>query len=572
MPVVTPDIPGAQTALLPRIVQKANAVTSAAGKTLTCAFTNANATGNSIVVVLGMGEVEGAGITLAVTDSNSNTYTEAVKGSQSTTLEAAIFYATGIVAGTNTVTITIAGGSSSTTAIAVEIYEVIGLIAVTPGALDATNTGTNAGSTSVTTSAVVPLIPNELAFIAIASADTTITAGTNWVLDSGTLAPTGGNLTAFGSESQLLTTTASVSGAATLSGSSAWASAIATFKTPILPVEATISGTVNIGNVNPNGQNTMANSAPVVLPSNQYVGTSDGVAQALALEALLSGFSTGPVDSTGKAQMLNIDRIRSWQGKAVGGSSTNITSTLAGDTALVFSVAPKTITPGQAVQLSVANGAAIETVYVATSYVISSSATSIPLQFPVVNAGNTTAKWDVYAPAGATTFGMLPTGMLPVILAAYDPNAALPIALNSGSLDQINPNRYLAAQGVVYAGTSVSDRVRGITTFKSFNAQALTATSGNTPVSIWTPAAGKKFRLMGYWFSVTTAAGLVFHDLASVGGGGVIPLPSPLPAAAGIVQTSPIGNGFISAAANNQLWIDLTIASNVTGFVFGMEE
>jgi hypothetical protein len=266
---VTPDIPGAQLALLPRVVQKANAVTSAAGKTLTCAFANANNTGNSIIVVLGMGEVEGAGIVLAVTDSNSNTYTEAVKGSQSTTLEATIFYATGIVAGTNTITITLSGGSSSNTAIAVEVYEVSGLIAVTPGALDATNTGTNAGSTSVTTSAVVPLIPNELAFIAIASAGTTITAGTNWVLDSGTLAPTGGNLTAFGSESQLLTTTASVSGAATLSGSSAWASAIATFKTPILPVEATVGGTVNIGNANANGQNTMGNSAPVVIASDQ---------------------------------------------------------------------------------------------------------------------------------------------------------------------------------------------------------------------------------------------------------------------------------------------------------------
>lgn len=150
-------------------------------------------------------------------------------------------------------------------------------------------------------------------------------------------------------------------------------------------------------------------------------------------------------------------------------------------------------------------------------------------------------------------------------------NNILPIRAATG--DSIGGgNVIMTAAGLYNPTVGNFDRVREITTFKPFNGQALTATSGNTPTSIWTPASGKKFRLMGYWFSLSAAAGLVFHDLATVGGGGVIPIPSPLAAAAGIVQSPPIGNGFLSATANNQLWIDATAAATVTGFVWGTEE
>ena len=231
----------------PRIVQKGNNVTGSAGKTLAFTFANNTTNGNSIVVVLGMGEVEGANITLAVTDSQGNTYSKAGGGAtQSTTLEAAIFYATNISAGVgtqggaNTVTITIAGTSSVNTAIATEVYEVHGLIALA-GALDQTAAGNSAGSTSVATASASPIAPNEIAFVAIAAAGGTITAGTNWALDSGSLAPTGGNLVSFGSESQALTTAAALTGTATLSASNAWAATIATFKTIMLPIAGTFN-------------------------------------------------------------------------------------------------------------------------------------------------------------------------------------------------------------------------------------------------------------------------------------------------------------------------------------------
>jgi len=226
--------------LRPRVWQSAHNVTGSAGKVLTCAFVGNNIAGNSIVVCVGLGEVEnGSTITLAVTDTLGNTYAEAVNASQSTTLEAAIFYATNVLAGTNTITVTIAGGSSSNTAIAVEIYEVFGLIEVA-GALDQTNTGSNAGSTSVSTGAVVPAVPNEFAFVAIAAAGGTITPGANWKLDSTSLSPVGGNLVSFGTQSRLHTQNTSLTPSATLSGSNAWCAAIATFKTVIVPIQGTV--------------------------------------------------------------------------------------------------------------------------------------------------------------------------------------------------------------------------------------------------------------------------------------------------------------------------------------------
>lgn len=252
--------------LRPLIVQKAHNVTGSGAKTVTCAFTGNNIAGNSIIVAMGMGEVDnGSTITLAITDTLTNTYTSAVKASQSTTLEAAIFYAVNVAAGANTITITIAGGSSANTAIGVEIYEVWGI--VTP--VDQTATGNNAGSTSPATGAVTPIVPNELAFAAISAGGNTITAGAGWTLDSTSLSPTGGNLVSFGVESQALTAFASLTPSATLSGSTSWAMAAATFKSVIVPIE----GTIRVSNAVALGQQIMANSSPVVVASDQIVPT-----------------------------------------------------------------------------------------------------------------------------------------------------------------------------------------------------------------------------------------------------------------------------------------------------------
>lgn len=311
--------------LRPLILQKAHAVTGGAGKTLSCAFGNNNIAGNSIVVCVGMGEVEGANITLTVTDSNSNAYTEAVSAPQSTTLEAAIFYATNITAGANTITVTIAGSSSSNTAIGVQIYEMFGLIAEV-GALDQTGTGNNAGSTSVTTSAVVPAVPNEYVFMAVASAGGTITVASPWTLDSTSLSPTGGNLVSFGAQSRPRSQIASLTPAATLSSSNAWAAACATFKSVIVPIEGSVN-IMQIGGQTPKldntnelgisvyGKNSVAGDTPLGVDSSGRVTSIIQVVGGTALAAdqtnselrvslygknSVAGDTTVLVDSTGR--------------------------------------------------------------------------------------------------------------------------------------------------------------------------------------------------------------------------------------------------------------------------------
>lgn len=236
--------------LVPTIMQKANGVTGAGAKTLSISFANNNTSGNSIVVVLGMGEVEGANITLAVTDSNGNVYQRAGSAaSQGSTLEATIFYASGIATGANTVTITISGTSSVNTAIAAEIYELAGLIQ-TAGALDTTGVGSNAGSTAVSSNNGTPILPNEYYFLAVAAGGGTITAASNWNLDSGTLAPTGGNLVSFGAASRLHGQFSGLTPQATLSTSNAWAACAASFRAVMLPVEGQFN-LAQIGGVAP---------------------------------------------------------------------------------------------------------------------------------------------------------------------------------------------------------------------------------------------------------------------------------------------------------------------------------
>jgi len=232
--------------LIPRIVQSKSAVTGSAGKMVAAQFNNKNIRRNSIVAVVAMGEVEGPNIALAVTDTNENTYIQAPqKGTQSTTLETAIFYATNIAADSstpNTVTAAVSGSSSVNTGMGIEIYEIYGLIDFSPAALDQTAIGNNAGSTSVSTGAITPVVPNELVFMGIAvGAGVTITPGSGWMLDSGSLSPTGGNLITFGSQSILQSVMAPIIPQATLSGSTAWAACAASFKAVILPMEGSIN-------------------------------------------------------------------------------------------------------------------------------------------------------------------------------------------------------------------------------------------------------------------------------------------------------------------------------------------
>jgi hypothetical protein len=115
----------------------------------------------------------------------------------------------------------------------------------------------------------------------------------------------------------------------------------------------------------------------------------------------------------------------------------------------------------------------------------------------------------------------------------------------------------------LYGWTGASwDKVRVANVFKNIAAVAITA---GTPATIWTPASGKKFRFMGFLLSTTVAGNFLFKDNTTEF--------LRAPAIAGDFKPPPpMGNGYLSSAADNPLKLDVTVNGTVNGFVFGCEE
>jgi hypothetical protein len=98
-----------------------------------------------------------------------------------------------------------------------------------------------------------------------------------------------------------------------------------------------------------------------------------------------------------------------------------------------------------------------------------------------------------------------------------------------------------------------------------FKVVALGAATAET--TIWTPAAGKKFRLMGFLLTPGAGSTLTFKD--NTGGTTIF-------AARGATDTpitpSGLGNGILSAAADNVLTVTRGTSCTLDGVVWGCEE
>lgn len=152
---------------------------------------------------------------------------------------------------------------------------------------------------------------------------------------------------------------------------------------------------------------------------NSSGGGSQGdgaAASSLGEQALGVYNSGGPVLANGVPSGLAFDRLRSWLGK--GSQSNAITATSVGDTQLTFSVAPKTLLPGTPIKLS--GGATAEYVYVTSSFVPGPTVAAVPLASPVVNAGQTSASWDVFSVAGPGASSITPAGSIMAVNVILD--------------------------------------------------------------------------------------------------------------------------------------------------------
>lgn len=259
-------------------------------------FGKANTSGNSIVVVVGNGNNG----TLTVTDSNSNVYQSATPAAVNT-VESQIFFSVGpasgggIVGGTaiNTVTVANAGTAAS---MAVEVYEVSGLIALVSAQPDVATTNTGTSGTA-STSVISPASTNELAFagIAVGTAAQTITAGSGWTNDSGQQNPTTpSGLYSFVAMSQFLGSLKTVIPQATFT-SEPWAMAVATFRPVILGIGGTVF-TSPIGSVKPSYTYAISATAPYATPTDWIVIRGSATKTVKIVRIEISGAATAATE------------------------------------------------------------------------------------------------------------------------------------------------------------------------------------------------------------------------------------------------------------------------------------
>lgn len=111
---------------------------------------------------------------------------------------------------------------------------------------------------------------------------------------------------------------------------------------------------------------------------------------------------------------------------------------------------------------------------------------------------------------------------------------------------------------------STWDRRRTPNVFKTLSTVAIGAEA-----TIWTPAAGKKFRLMGFQFGEGVATGAI--ALKDNTAGTTIYI-VPANTVGAVVNSPNMGNGILSNAANNVLTATGVATETLTGMVFGTEE
>ena len=326
---------------LPSVIQRANGTTSSGGKTLQVAFGSNNTLGNTLLAVVGTGNYTASNWAIAVTDSAGNSWTQDAGIANGNAQYAAVFRAPNCLAAANNVTLTISGTSSGNTALAMQLYEISGLLSPA-SALDASATSASSG-TSVTLAATATS-PNDLAVCGIAAGNATLTASSPWVADS-SLTPTGGNLVRFGSLSYPLGVAGITQNpAATLGSSVNFAAAVVVYRTPMLSVNGVVSATVT---------NTVAVSGTVTaIASGTYnvQGLAANNAAVSGNPVLMAGTynSSAPTFASGTAATLQADVNGNLMvNVAAGGTSGTVTqnSTTRGESGMLVQGAVTTAAP-----------------------------------------------------------------------------------------------------------------------------------------------------------------------------------------------------------------------------------
>ncbi len=170
---------------IPSILQSKSAVSSGSVASLTVTPPQDVSPGNTIILGIGVGN----GTTPTVTDTLGNTYVLDSVVANGSAFNTCIYRASLILGGgPNVITVT---NSGSTASIAVEFYEVVGLLSYVNAVTDTTATATGT-STAPATAAMSAVSAHAfvVAVVGVGTGAQTITPGSGWSNDSGQLNPT----------------------------------------------------------------------------------------------------------------------------------------------------------------------------------------------------------------------------------------------------------------------------------------------------------------------------------------------------------------------------------------------
>ena len=246
-----------------------------------------------------------------------------------------------------------------------------------------------------------------------------------------------------------------------------------------------------------------------------------------------------------------------------GKTSFTVTTSVAGNANLVFASAANTnlLPAGHAIQLS--GSGTVETVFTSNTWTPGSS-TTVPLQSPVVNSGQTTATWSVYSANGPGLNGFLPHGIGIEEEALYDPVTGLFFIERAATQDGVSAQNVVLEAPGLWNGTTI-DRATGsalrgadVTIKPSATAVGLPGTApANSTSAVTTTVIIKASAGNLYGYSIynpnASVAYVAFYGVTAPTLGTTQPLwIVPVPATSAVALTFPIpfaGASGISVAA-----------------------
>ncbi len=160
---------------------------------------------------------------------------------------------------------------------------------------------------------------------------------------------------------------------------------------------------------------------------------------------------------------------------------------------------------------------------------------------------------------------------------AYDPNKVSPVSfvdeatgqpLSASSNGDGTSNLNVNASGVpgptnfaIEAGGNLAAVLAALQLGTPTNIAAVAITAA-TPSDTYTPASGKKFRLLGAFLSVSVGAAVIFKY-----GAGHTEFLRTAVMAAGIGVAASFGKGLAPGAVNDHLFLDVTASGTVNGYL-----